>query len=242
MKYRDLLYGSYVSANKRYVYETVNQRAMAKGWRNLRWFWRGWLPPLSSRILDLGCGAGNLLGFFKSVGYTDITGVDVSPEQVACARQICPNVIQSDVFHFLHREGIGRFDMITAFDVLEHLTRDEMIDLVKMIRGCLNPNGRLVIQLPNGDSPFIGSVFYSDATHETCLTAVSLRHILESCGLKGCQFREYCPAPTGVISGLRYLLWRVIHLVIKAIHYVETGRPSTGVYTRTFLCRCQTDQ
>lgn len=239
MKYRKLLYGTYVSSNKRYTYDAISLVNLEKGRRNLRWFWRGWLPPLSSRILDLGCGGGHLLGFLKSLGYINLTGVDVSSEQVAYARQVLPNVVQSDIFMFLHKEGIGQFDMITAFDVLEHLTRDEMIELLGLVKIRLAKNGVLVVQLPNGDSPFVGSVFCGDATHETCLTSVSLRHILEASGFKDCRFREYDPAPTGFVSGVRYVLWQVLRVIIKAIHYVETGSPSTGIYTRTFLCRCQ---
>lgn len=242
MKYRQLLYGTYVSANKRYLYDTISQNALAKGQRNLHWFFRGWLPPATSRILDLGCGSGDLLSFFKSAGYLNISGVDVSLEQVVLARRICSDVSQSDIFLYLRQDGIGKFDMITLFDVLEHLTRDEIIELLNLIRARLNPKGVLVLQLPNGDSPFIGSIFFSDATHETCLTSVSLRHILEACGFKDCRFREHDPAPTGFISLVRYALWQIICLVIKAIHYIESGAPSTNIYTRTFLCHCQTDK
>ena len=65
------------------------------------------------------------------------------------------------------------FDLITAFDVVEHLTRDELLEFLCLVHGRLKPRRSLILQLPNGDFPFVGSIFYGDATHETCLTAVS---------------------------------------------------------------------
>jgi cyclopropane fatty-acyl-phospholipid synthase-like methyltransferase len=37
----------------------------------------------SARILDLGCGHGVFIYFHREAGYTNVVGVDKSPEQVA---------------------------------------------------------------------------------------------------------------------------------------------------------------
>jgi len=42
----------------------------------------------SARILDLGCGHGAFIYFLREAGYTDVVGVDKSPEQVAEAKRL----------------------------------------------------------------------------------------------------------------------------------------------------------
>jgi 2-polyprenyl-3-methyl-5-hydroxy-6-metoxy-1,4-benzoquinol methylase len=240
MRYRELLYSTYVSSNKHYVYQAAHgARAREKGIRNALWFLRPWLPSVHSqpRILDLGCGPGNLLAALERAGYTDLSGVDISAEQVAIARRSFPGVEQADVFEYLGREELGSFDLITAFDLLEHLTRDEASDFLRLVHGRLRSGGSLVLQLPNGDSPFAGSVYWSDLTHETQYTAISLRHLLEACGFRGCEFQEHGPTPLSAAGMVRTVLWKGVRLGIRALHLVETGMPSTGIYTRTFRCR-----
>lgn len=240
MNYRSVLYSTYVTANKRYLYGTVTtKQARARHLRSAFWSLRGWLPPPEAqpRVVDLACGPGNLLAVFDMLGYTDYVGVDGSSEQVAIARHASFNVVEEDVFDFLSKENDGSFDLITAFDLIEHFTRDEAIEFLGLVRLKLRPNGSLILQMPNGDSPFAGGVYNSDATHETLYTAISLRHMLQACGFGRCEFREYGPVPLSLFGVVRYVLWRVVRAGIKAIHYIETGTPSTGIYTRTFRCR-----
>ena len=197
MGYREVLYSTYVSANKRYLHQHVDARARDKSIRNTLWSLRDWLPAKETapRILDLGCGAGHLLAVFQRAGYTDFVGVDNSAEQVELARRLFPNVIQADVFEYLGRDDIGQFDLITAFDVLEHFTKDEAILFLHLVHQRLRAGGHLILQMPNGDSPFAGSVFWTDLTHETLYTAISLRHVLEACGFADCEFKERGPVP-----------------------------------------------
>jgi len=239
MGYREVLYSTYVSANKRYRYQRVSPRARERNLRGTLWSLHGWLPAKerSPRILDLGCGAGHLLAVFQRAGYTDLVGVDNSAEQVDLARQLFPNTIQADVFEYLRRDDIGQFDLITAFDVLEHFTRDETILFLRLVHQRLKPGGYLILQMPNGDSPFAGSVFWSDLTHETLFTAISLRHILEACGFADCEFRECGPVPQSLFGVIRTILWQMVRVGIKLLNYVETGNASTGIYTRVFRCR-----
>src|SRR6185436_9566291 len=63
---------------------------------------RGWLPAnKNAAIVDLACGYGRLLRFFAARGYTNVQGVDISPEQVALAKHLHPNVIQGNILELL---------------------------------------------------------------------------------------------------------------------------------------------
>jgi len=50
-----------------------------------------WLA-LDSRILDLGCGYGRVLGLLNSRGYHDLIGIDPAPVMVSAARQRFPKI------------------------------------------------------------------------------------------------------------------------------------------------------
>src|SRR5262245_46080125 len=101
--YRDRLYSNY-----RHDFQDAGEHFDRDG--ALRWGLgcaynlRDWLPEQKeARILDLACGAGKLLFFFSGKGFKNLVGVDISPDQVALARQVTPNVKQESVLDHLER-------------------------------------------------------------------------------------------------------------------------------------------
>lgn len=233
--YRDFLYASYVSHNKGFQkLQARNVKALHEAnLRNLKASLGGWVRELikSDPVLDVGCGPGNVLRFLKEEGFRELHGVDYSEEQVDIAKRDFPGVRVGDAFKFLE-ESDGKYGLITAFDLLEHFTRDEAIEFLKRVRNALKPGGVLILQLPNGDSPFAGAMAYGDMTHELIYTVVSLRHLLLASGFEDLKFKEHGPQPLSLPGMVRMLLWKVIRLLIAGVHYVETGGPSTGIYTR----------
>src|SRR5947209_1860262 len=125
---------------------------------------RGWIPAdRGAAIADVGCGAGGLLHFFKARGYVNLSGVDLSAEQVQIARQVVPGVVEGNVFDFLEARPAA-FDLVTALDIIEHLHKEEVFRLLDACHHALRPGGRLVLQTPNADSPFAAAIRYGDFT------------------------------------------------------------------------------
>jgi 2-polyprenyl-3-methyl-5-hydroxy-6-metoxy-1,4-benzoquinol methylase len=198
-------------------------------------YMRGWLPARKDAgILDVACGYGRLLRFFARRGYTDVTGIDISPEQVELARQVHANVIQTNALEYLE-SNLRRFDLITAFDLIEHLHKDEVIRFLDACHGALRPGGRLVLQTPNGDSPCGTMHRYNDFTHEVCFNPNALSWVMGLCGFKSFEARECGPVPHGVISAIRYVLWQALRLKILAELMIETGSSANRVTTRVFI-------
>lgn len=187
----------------------------------------------NAAIVDLACGGGNFLYFLKKRGYTNLTGVDLSPQQVTLARQVIPQVEEGDVIAFLEKSP-GRLDLITAFDLIEHLTKDEVLSFLEKAYIALKPGGKLILQTPNGDSPFVGTVLYGDFTHEICLNPASVTKLLKLCGFSDSYCHEMGPVAHGVVSWVRRLLWWKVRLMLKFIHLIETGATGSGVFTRVF--------
>lgn len=109
------------------------------------------LPPRSD-ILDLGCGDGSLLTIRLAERYR-VTGVDISPVQLALARTAIPGArfICADICNLTL--PANSFDAITAFYCLTHLPRPELPAILKSIAGWLRPGGLFIASFGGVDQP-----------------------------------------------------------------------------------------
>ncbi|MBR8833974.1 MAG: class I SAM-dependent methyltransferase [Stigonema ocellatum SAG 48.90 = DSM 106950] len=235
MNYRERLYETYVSGNKQFLRDLLPnpQKQDARNIINLRHAIASWVKqvPRTGKVLDVACGSGNILNLLQVEEFTNLYGVDISLEQVQIARLQFPQVVCADAMEYL-LSNPNKFCLVTAFDILEHFNKEEAIKFLEAIHSALLPGGRLILQLPNGDSPFAGGIVYGDLTHEVTYTTVSLKHILFACGFSEPQFQEHGPQPTSLKGVIRYGIWGILRQIIRLIHLVETGGPSTEVYTR----------
>ncbi|HEX8903551.1 MAG TPA: class I SAM-dependent methyltransferase, partial [Longimicrobiaceae bacterium] len=136
--YRGEIYASYVSdgASSHFTHTPDEYAAQAAA---LRARVGEWLPAdRSAPVLDIGCGSGYFLHLLDELGYTDVTGVDVSPEQVEIARKNCPRatVLLGDARELL-KANPGRFQLITGFDFVEHFGKDELFPLLDVVVAAL---------------------------------------------------------------------------------------------------------
>lgn len=195
---------------------------------------RGWLPQdRTIPILDVGCGAGLFLHFLKDEGYTQLSGVDASPSQVALARQSGLEILQENALDHLKQRS-GDLGLIVALDFIEHLTRDEALTFLDACFQALQPGGRLILQTPNGESPWVGNVLYGDYTHEQCFTPHLLEKLMHRAGFEQIQPRACGPAPVDAVSRIRSWMWCGITLGCRLLNLIE-GAVSSGLYTRVFL-------
>lgn len=234
--YRNRIYADYTSAfqDKQPIFDP---EAAAQWGKSYNYYLGGWLPKnKDAAILDLACGGGNLLYFFKQHGYTNINGVDISPSQVQLARQVIPDITEANIFDFLEANS-GSFDLIIGLDIVEHFHKDEVLRFLDGCYAALNPDGRLILQTPNADSPWGPSVLYGDFTHEVCFSSNALGRLLNLCGFSNIEAREQGPILWGysLKSTLRYFIWQSIRTNLKIWNMAETGSVGSGIFTRTFI-------
>ena len=197
---------------------------------------RGWLPPAkNAAIVDAGCGHGNMLYALRTWGYSNCMGIDRSPEQVALARRRFPATEQGDATEFLDQRAAD-VDCIVAFDLLEHLSLEDALHFLKACHSALRPEGRLLLQLPNGGAVRGGEVAWGDLTHHRAYSVSAVRQILKLAGFQDIAFRETGPVVLGLTSFVRRCLWQVARCCILAYDLAEIGRAS-GMVTRTMLVR-----
>lgn len=99
------------------------------------------VPP-PAQILDVGCGNGTFILVANSMGY-EAMGIDISPGGVSIARAAGAKAIEGD---FLTYEFDRKFDIITMWDVVEHLR--EPAAFFERASTLLKPHGLLVIKTP----------------------------------------------------------------------------------------------
>jgi SAM-dependent methyltransferase len=101
-------------------------------------------------ILDLGCGPGRDLYFFRSLGH-DVTGLDGSKKFVAMAHAYSGcEVLHQDFLTMDLPEG--RFDGVFANASLFHVPSRELPRVLAELRSALKPRGVLFSSNPRGNN------------------------------------------------------------------------------------------
>ncbi len=158
------------------AFSAMRQRVPGKDvFRVYIWVLRLTLPSnRTAPILDFGCGDGLLLAVAQSLGYSDLTGVDLSESLLqTAAKRSSAKLNHADGLEFPKANPDGAFEAIIAFDIFEHLTRPELLEVSREIARTLKPGGRLILRVPDGASPFSGNLLWSDLTHERPFTKMS---------------------------------------------------------------------
>lgn len=188
-------------------------------------------------VLDIGTGTGNILLLLFNNGYTNLTGIDISLEQIEIAKKILPmaNLYHADLSEFLKGKE-NQFDLITGFDIIEHFTKQEAFEILILAYTALKEGGRIILQTPNAYSPWMGSVCYGDLTHEWFYTANSLDDLLIQCGFHKFQSFEVAPVAIGIKGLIRSILWKMMRLQYKVCNSLEIGSSAKNqIYSRVFI-------
>jgi SAM-dependent methyltransferase len=109
-------------------------------------------PTPGDRILDIGCGPGNMVPFLLNCRYV---GVDMNEDYIERAQArygnqaefTCKRVSEQTV------PDMGAFDIVLALGLLHHLDDSEADDLFRLGYAALKPGGRMITMdgcyLPN---------------------------------------------------------------------------------------------
>lgn len=135
-------------------------------------------------VFDIGFGFAQALLYFRQKGMC-VSGLEPSPEAVEYASQKGLKVFHSGIEDF-SCVGSERFDVVTLFNVLEHL-REPAETLMKIKKQLLKPNGLLVIDVPNEFNDFqtvankeynLNEWWVCPPNHINYFTCTSLKHLL----------------------------------------------------------------
>ncbi len=100
-------------------------------------------------LLDLGMGTGRFLSTAKERGYV-VTGTDFEKDAVVAAKTVfkLDDVYDMDVESFFKKFPERKFDIITMFEVLEHV---DGYSFFPYIKNALKSGGYFAVTVPNRD-------------------------------------------------------------------------------------------
>jgi len=231
---RDRLYEAYASQHAGCGSATATALIYRRQMRHLL------PPPSAGAVIDIGCGQGEFVRLLLADGY-DAHGVDLSPEQVELAQVSGLDRVSCGDYRPLLAERPGQFAAVTATDVLEHLTKDEVLDTFDRVAAALIPSGVFLARVPNAVSPLGGHIRYGDFTHESFYTERSVRQLAAAAGFGAVAVRACPPVPHGLLSAARVAAWKPVSGLFKIALAAETGHLRGHIVTQnlTFAARME---
>ena len=175
------------------------------------------LPSPGGRVLEIGFGNGSFLGYARAQNL-DCFGTEANSDLRARALAVgIPAVEHLDDPLLLAQSG--GFDLIVAFDVLEHIPQGELPAFLTQIKDLLSPDGHFIARFPNGDSPFGRVGQHGDVTHVTTLGHHKVQQLAGMAGLRVVCIRDPKNAlfRDGFVLGLQRLLARLVKRPIEAV-------------------------
>ncbi len=119
--------------------------------------------PDGSRVLEIGFGNGTFLQFGRQRRWK-MHGTEVNRGLLDCAWETGFPVTETDTLEPFPSQA---FEMVAAFDVMEHIPLEALPGFLSEVRRVLKPDGVFVARFPNGDSPFGRHIQNGDVTHRT---------------------------------------------------------------------------
>ncbi len=133
-------------------------------------------------FLEIGFGRGEFLEILKENGVKKILGVETNKMRVKEAKARGFEAKQADAVTFLLNYS-GKLSGVSAFHLIEHLTFEEIFDLLYAIYHKLEDGGLVIMETPNPENLQVGSwSFYVDHTHITKLPPEFLKSLFDFIG------------------------------------------------------------
>lgn len=187
------------------------------------------------RLLDVGCGTGSFLAAARSHGFL-VSGLDFDAAAVEAARTWfgIDDVYAWSLDDYMRNRPGDRFDIVTAFEVLEH--QEDPRAFVESCFALTRPGGYFAISVPFRDRrPNWYEPWDEPPNH---LTRWSRRSLVTELSFAGYQVLD---VRTGCIASKKFLMDKVrLRMVsgrIETARLAERGPASRGVTLARFLFR-----
>lgn len=190
------------------------------------------------KILEIGCGYGNLLFLLQRIGYSQTEGIDVSEEQVEIAKKNgIKNIIQGDMKEFL-RGKMDSYDVIIGLDIIEHFTKDELVEVIGIIKNALRNKGTIIFRTPNADAPFSSTFSMGDFTHELILNYSSAEQLFFTLGFHKTSIKPSFIQVEGWFTEIiRKIVWWNMVLICKLCLFASGKSTGRIIFTPNLLIK-----
>jgi SAM-dependent methyltransferase len=146
---------------------------------------KGYIDPLNlpkdAHILDLGCGPGYFLDEMKDRGYTNVTGVTLSPGDIKICESKGHTIKKYDLSFIPQRDGYN--DESVDFIFLRHAFEHSPYPIISLMEynRLLKQNGKLYIEVPQ---PNCDRKHEWNLNHYSIFGEQQLAALLQRCGFE----------------------------------------------------------
>ncbi|QKG30331.1 glycosyltransferase [Campylobacter sp. RM16187] len=117
------------------------------------------------KALDMGCGRGEFLEILKENGFF-AKGADLSEQMLSECVKKDLEVYNADILDFLKEQDDKSQNLITGFQIAEHLTFEVLQEFFKEAFRVLDDSGLFILETPNPENIRVATLyFYYDVTH-----------------------------------------------------------------------------
>jgi 2-polyprenyl-3-methyl-5-hydroxy-6-metoxy-1,4-benzoquinol methylase len=182
------------------------------------------LPPnKDAHVLDIGCGYGAFVSLMHDLGYLAAKGIDLSEDQINTGKSMGIKGLEvADLKDYLIREN-RQWDCITGLDIIEHFNKDELVELLLLLKKSLKPEGLMLFRTPNADAAYSSLFASGDFTHECILNKSSALQLFNACGFHTEVMPSFMGGPSRLKEMIRKILWNLHLLQIRLVLFA-TGR------------------
>lgn len=214
--------------------EWIIHPAPRDDWRFNHFFKTAKRLGLQGRLLDVGSGDGRFLMRAAEYGWRgDLTGLEFNPD-MAGRREGRYKIELAPIEEFVERPGQASFDVVTIYDVLEHLAEPakSLSSIVKLIA----PGGHLVVTVPNEDRLrfAVRETFDFPPNHNTRWTGKALSGLVERAGLAVLEVSVSPFTARGLSDQIFYTLFAGVMPLVKRVLF---GRKAASGRTLTELLK-----
>jgi SAM-dependent methyltransferase len=190
------------------------------------------------KILDIGCGTGEILTVPLARAFPEIkfVGVDDDTTSIEFGRKKNIEVENLTFLYLDELDPAAKFEMIIASEVIEHVEQPE--EFLSRLKGHLEPDGQIIITLPNGYGPFEATAFLEALLFLSGFNAPAIHRFFIERGRK-IEDKNETPAKysLAVSPHINFFSYREICSLMTG-----NGFNITEFRPRTFLCGMGFDQ
>jgi O-antigen chain-terminating methyltransferase len=151
-------------------------------------------------VLDVGSGRGEWLTMLKNCGI-EAYGVELETAYVENAQARGLDTRHEDLLEHIRGLEDASLRAVTAFQVVEHLPTELLLEFLNESLRVLEPGGLLILETPNPENLVVAAcTFYLDPTHRHPLPPLLLEFFVRSRGFAEVRVEFKNPASLAQIA------------------------------------------